>query len=83
MASCKRIKISHETDWDSSMVHFNVSWVEKENRYTVHAELKSDFFLNPSICEIALEHKSDTTKWFIDAVKITPRSIERISAAVG
>ena len=36
MASCKRITVSHKTDWDPSAVHFNVSSVNKDNRYTVH-----------------------------------------------
>ena len=36
MESFKRITVSHETDWDTLTVHFNVSSVEKENRYTVH-----------------------------------------------
>ena len=33
---CKQIKVSQKTDWDTSMVHFNVSSAEKENRCTVH-----------------------------------------------
>ena len=37
MESCKRIAVSHETDWDPLAVHFNVSSVEKDNRYTVHS----------------------------------------------
>ena len=76
MASFKRITVSHETGWDTSTVHFNVSSVEKENRYTVHAVLQFDDFSNPYICDIALEHQSATTKRFVDTVKIIPRSIE-------
>ena len=36
MESCKRIIVSHETEWDPLRLHFNVSLVEKENRYVVH-----------------------------------------------
>ena len=56
MASCKRITVSHKTDRDPSTVHFNVSLVEKENRYTFHAVLQVGDFSNPSICDISLEH---------------------------
>ena len=37
MASCKRITVSHETEYVPSTVHFNVSSVDKENSYMVHA----------------------------------------------
>ena len=36
MDSCKRIIVSHETDWDPLTVNFNVLYVEKENSYAVH-----------------------------------------------
>ena len=65
------------------MIHFNVSLVEKDNKYTVHAVSQFEYFPNTSIYDIALEHQSATTKLFIDAVNITPRSIEIIDASVG
>ena len=37
MASCKSITVSHKTYCYPLRVHFNVSLVEKENRYIVHA----------------------------------------------
>ena len=52
MDSCKQITVSHETDCDPSTVHFNVSSVEKENRYTVHDVLQFKDFYNSSICDI-------------------------------
>ena len=82
MASCKRITVSHETDWDPSTVNFNVSPVEKDNRYVVHAVSQFEEFSNPSICDIGLEHQSATTKQFIDSVKINPDRIKIISSAV-
>ena len=54
MASCKRITVLHETDWNPSTLHFNVSSVDRENWYTVHDVLQSEYFSNPSICDIAL-----------------------------
>ena len=56
MESCKWITVSHETDWDPSMVHFNVPSMEKENRYAVHAVSKFEDFSNYSILDMALEH---------------------------
>ena len=82
MASCKRITVSHETDWDPSKVHINVSLVEKENRYTVHRVSQFEYFSNTYICDIVLKHQSATTKLFIDAVNITPGILERIAAVV-
>ena len=83
MESCKRLIVSHETDWDPSMVHFNVPSMEKENRYAVHAVSKFEDFSNYSILDIALEHQSTTANRFVDTVKITPGSIGIMSAAVG
>ena len=57
--------------------------MEKDNRYMVHDVSQFEDFSNPSIYYITLEHQSDTTKRFIDSVKINPGSIERIAAAVG
>ena len=79
----KRIEVSHETDWDPLTVHLNVSSVDKENRYIVHAVLQFEYFYNFSICDIALEHQITTAKKFIDVVNITPGIIERIAKAVG
>ena len=82
MASYKRIRLSHKTDWDPLTVYFNTSSEKKENRDTVHAVSQFEDFFKSSIYDKVLEHQSDTTKWFINAVKITPGSIERISTAV-
>lgn len=49
MDSCKRVIVSHETDWDPSTVHFNVSSVEKENKYAVHAVSQFEDFSNSSL----------------------------------
>ena len=83
MDSCKRIIVSHETDRYSSTVHLNVSSVEKDNRYAIHAVSPFEDYSNHSICDIALEHQSTTSKLFISAVKITPSIIEIIDAVYG
>ena len=57
--------------------------MEKYNRYTFHAISQFEDFSNPSICGIVLVHQSATTKRFVDAVNVTPGSIEIIAAAVG
>ena len=49
----KRVVISHETDWDPSTVHFNVSLVEMENRYELISEYPFTNLSN-SPCDIYL-----------------------------
>ena len=83
MTSCKWIKASHEADWDPLTVNFNVSLMEKENRYAVHAVSKFEDFSNYSICDIVFEHQSTTAKRFTNAVNITPVKIDRIAAVFG
>ena len=64
------------------MVHFNVSLVEKENRYEIYAESPFTNFSN-SPCDIALEHQADTSKRFVDAFKIHHGNTERLVSEVG
>ena len=53
MKSCNWITVSHETDWDPWTVNFNVSLMEMENKYTVHAISQFEDFNNDSIFYIA------------------------------
>ena len=51
--------------------------------YMVHAVTQFEDFSNPSIYDIELEHQGATLKILIDALNITPGSIEIIAADFG
>ena len=63
MKVCKGFVVYHYKEWYSSLVHFNVSSLKKDNRYELYTESLFINFSN-SPCSIALDNQSDTSNIF-------------------